>query len=161
MPDPGPAKPPGRAPAPDESAASGWRVDPAPDGRGADKERRRLIPNRGRLIGIVVALLALNLIVSFVTGLPDPPEQVPYQPFFLEQVEAGNVEEISSRERLDRGGARREPTRTTRRATTSRSSERFKTQVPAFIDRRGLTRLLTEQGVVINAESPDAGRRFG
>ena len=97
MPDPGPAKPRGRAEAPDESAGSGWHVDPAPDGRGADRGRRRLIPNRTRLLWIVLALLVLNLVVSFVTGLPNPPEQVPYQPFFVEQVEQGNVEEISSR----------------------------------------------------------------
>ena len=37
--------------------------------------------------------------------------------------------------------------------------ERFKTQVPAFIDRAELTTLLTEQEVVINAEA--AGHRAG
>ena len=31
--------------------------------------------------------------------------------------------------------------------------------MPQFLDRRGLTRLLEEQGVVINAESPDSGGR--
>ena len=38
--------------------------------------------------------------------------------------------------------------------------DRFKTQVPAFIDRTGLTKLLTDQEVVINARAPDAGRSF-
>ena len=38
--------------------------------------------------------------------------------------------------------------------------ERFKTQVPAFIDRTELTRVLTEQEVVINARAPDEGRSF-
>ncbi len=35
---------------------------------------------------------------------------------------------------------------------------RFETEVPAFIDRAGLTDLLSEQEVVINAEPPDEGR---
>jgi cell division protease FtsH len=38
--------------------------------------------------------------------------------------------------------------------------QRFETQVPAFIDRAGLTKLLTDQRVVINARAPDGGRGF-
>jgi len=158
MPDPGPAKPHGRAPAPDDSAGSGWRVDPAPDGRGADRGRRRLITNRRRLLWIVFAMLALNLIASFVTGLPDPREQVPYQPFFVEQVEAGNVEEISSRGDSIEGELERSARYDPPGDDESEDVTRFKTQVPQFIDRRGLTRLLEEQEVVINAQSPDAAR---
>ena len=158
MPDPGPAKPHGRAPAPDDSAGSGWRVDPAPDGRGADQERRRLIPNRRVLASIVVALLALNLIISFVTGLPNPPQQVPYQPFFVEQVEAGNVEEISSRGDSIEGELEESTRYQAPGDDETVDVKQFKTQVPQFLDRRGLTRLLDEQGVVINAESPDEGR---
>ena len=158
MPDPGPAKPHGRAPAPDDSGGSGWRVDPAPDGRGAGRERRRLIPNRRVLLSVVVALLALNLVISFVTGLPDPREHVPYQPFFVDQVEAGNVEEISSRGDSIEGELEERTLYDPPGDDDVEDVERFKTQVPQFIDRRGLTRLLEEQQVVINAESPDAAR---
>jgi cell division protease FtsH len=161
MPDPGPAKPHGRAPAPapDESTPSGWRVDPAPDGRGADRGRRRLIPNRTRLLWIVLILLALNLVASFVTGLPDRPEQVPYQPFFVEQVEEGNVKEISSRGDSIEGELDESTRYNPPGDDEGMDVKQFRTQVPQFIDRRRLSRLLDEQAVVINAESPDGDGR--
>ena len=34
--------------------------------------------------------------ISFITGQAADRERVPYQPFFVDQVEAGNVEAISS-----------------------------------------------------------------
>ena len=37
---------------------------------------------------------------------------------------------------------------------------RFKTQVPAFIDRVQLTRVLSSQDVVVNARAADTGRAF-
>jgi hypothetical protein len=47
-----------------------------------------MIP-RGRLFTwSVVALLAVNLLFSFMTGRPEERERVPYQPFFVDQVEA-------------------------------------------------------------------------
>jgi cell division protease FtsH len=36
--------------------------------------------------------------------------------------------------------------------------DKFKTEVPSFIDHGQLTTLLTQAGVVVNAESPDSGR---
>ena len=152
MPDPSPAEPP------DKRGRLGWRVDPAPDGRGEDEGRRRLFPNRRRLLWIVLGLLALNLVVSFVTGLPDRPKQVPYQPFFVDQVRAGNVEQISSRGDSIEGELEKSARYDPPGGDQAFDVTRFKTQVPQFIDRRGLTRLLERHEVVINAESPEEGR---
>jgi cell division protease FtsH len=103
-------------------------------------------------------LLAVNLLISFLTGGPEERQQVPYQPFFLGQVEAGNVQAIASREDSLEGELKRPATYDPPGDAEPAQIDRFKTQVPAFIDRAGLTTLLTEQEVVINAEPPDTGR---
>ena len=138
---------------------SGWRVDPAPDGRGAPARSKPPMIPRGRLfIWSALALLALNLVISFATGRPDERERVPYQPFFVDQVEAGNVEEISSRADSIEGELSSEATFDPPGDADPVAATRFETEVPAFIDPAELTRLLAEQDVVINAEPPDEGR---
>ena len=146
-------------PPPPRKTESGWRVDPAPDGRGMPARSKPPMFPRGRLfIWFVVALLALNLVVSFVTGRPEERVRVPYQPFFVDQVEAGNVEEISSRADSIEGELKREATFDPPGDAEPVAVTRFETEVPAFIDPAELTRLLAEQDVVINAEAPDEGR---
>ena len=138
---------------------SGWRVEPAPDGRGTPAPSKRPMIPRGRLfIWFVLALLAVNLVVSFATGRPEERNRVPYQPFFVDQVEAGNVEEISSRADSIEGELKSEATFNPPGDAEPVAVIRFETEVPAFIDPAGLTRLLAEQNVVINAEAPDEGR---
>src|SRR6188472_2041173 len=78
-----------------------WRVEPAPDGRGAPPAKRPPImprQRRGTFVAVLLALLAVNLILALVTSKPTERTRVPYQPFFVEQVKAGNVQEISSQE---------------------------------------------------------------
>ncbi len=117
-----------------------------------------MFPRRRAFLAVLLGLLALNLVISFLTGRPEERRQVPYQPFFLEQVEAGNVQEISSREDSIEGELKRPATYDPPGDAKPARIDRFKTQVPAFIDRASLTRLMTEQEVVINAEPPDSGR---
>jgi cell division protease FtsH len=134
-------------------------VDPAPDGRGTPAPSKRpVIPRGRRFVWFVVVLLVVNLLLSFMTGRPEERERVPYQPFFVEQVEAGNVEEISSRADSIEGELRREATFNPPGDAGPVAVTRFETEVPAFIDPAELTRLLAEQNVVINAEAPDEGR---
>jgi cell division protease FtsH len=109
-------------------------------------------------IWFVVGFLALNLALSFMTGRPEERERVPYQPFFVDQVEGGNVEEISSRADSIEGELRSEATFDPPGDAEPVAVTRFETEVPAFIDPAELTRLLAEQDVVINAEEPDEGR---
>ena len=93
-----PAQPRGRAqpPAPGQQ---GWRVTPAPDGRGARQNPVPPSSPRSRwwiAAVIVVVLLAINLWVSSQALKPNAPIRVPYSPTFLNQVQANNVSAISS-----------------------------------------------------------------
>ena len=93
-----------------------------------------------------------------MTGGPDERERVPYQPFFVAQLEAGNVEEITSRADSIEGELSEAATYDPPGDDEPVDVARFETEVPAFIDRASLTDLLTDQQVVINAEPPDEGR---
>ena len=119
-----------------------------------------MIPRSRALLLFFAVLFAVNLLLSFLTGGPPDRPRVPYQPFFLEQVEAGNVETITSREDSIEGELKKPVQYDPPGDDEPIEVDRFKTQVPAFIDRAGLTTLLTEQQVVINARAPDAGRSF-
>jgi len=119
-----------------------------------------MIPRSRWFLGVLVGLLALNLLVSFLTGGPPKRRQVPYQPFFLEQVEAGNVQEVTSREDAIEGDLKHEATYDPPGDAKAVQVDRFKTQVPSFIETAGLTKLLADKEVVINAEPPDTGRSF-
>ena len=146
---------------PERPGSAGWKVDPAPDGRGAPpQDKPPLVPRNGRFLVFLLALLALNLAISFTTGDPPRREPVPYQPFFVEQLEAGNVKEITSRGDTIDGVLEREVRYDPPGEEKPVDVKRFETEVPAFIDRDGLTRLLAGEDVVINAEPPDTGRGF-
>jgi cell division protease FtsH len=146
-------------PPPPPKTESGWRVDPAPDGRGTPAPSKRpMIPWGRRFIWFVLALLALNLVLSFMTGRPEERKRVPYQPFFVDQVEADNVKELSSRADSIEGELKNEATFNPPGDAEPVGVTKFETEVPAFIDPSELTRLLAEQNVVINAEPPDEGR---
>ncbi len=119
-----------------------------------------MIPRSRALLAFFVGILVLNLVISFLTGAPPDRPRVPYQPFFLAQVEAGNVESITSREDSIEGELKKPATYDPPGDDKPVKVERFKTQVPAFIDRTELTKVVTEQQVVINARAPDAGRSF-
>ena len=129
------------------------------DARGAAPERKPpMIPRSRQFIAILLGLLALNLVISFITGGPADRERVPYQPFFVDQVEAGNVKEISSQEDSIEGELKREARYDPPGDAKPVTVGKFKTEVPTFIDPAQLTRLLDRQNVVINAKAPDTGR---
>jgi len=138
---------------------SGFRVDPAPDGRGAPPQKKPpFIPRSRTFIWILVGLLALNVVVSILASGHANRPQVPYQPFFVEQVEANNVREISSTSDSIEGTLKKEATYTPPGGgDEAKVSEDFKTEVPSFIDNKATTELLTEHHVVINASAPSSG----
>jgi cell division protease FtsH len=134
-------------------------VDPAPGGRGGSPESKPpMIPRSRLFIAFVLGLLVLNLVISFVTGGPEERARVPYQPFFVDQVKAGNVEEITSQEDSIEGELKSEATYNPPGDAEPVTVTSFETEVPAFIDPAQLTRVLDRQNVVINAEAPDEGR---
>ncbi len=109
-------------------------------------------------IAFLLGLLAVNLLISFLTsGAPDRP-RVPYQPFFVNQVQAQNVSEISSKGDSIEGQLKNETSYDPPGDDKPFKVDKFKTEVPSFVDHAQLTNILTQAGVSINAEPPDSGR---
>jgi cell division protease FtsH len=105
-----------------------------------------------RWIVFAVVVLGVNLYLSSRAMEPASRVRVPYSPFFLDQVTAGHVEEITSKGTAIQGTFDREVKYADEKPTT-----RFKTEVPAFANNDELSRLLVENGVVMNAEPLDSG----
>ncbi len=108
MPDEQPRRPqapnrqrPGGGPPANPPQQPGWRVTPAPDGRGPQQQSAMRggprNPNNQRIMlaVVVVALLAINLWVSSAALSPNRID-VPYYPNFINQVTKGNVKSVSS-----------------------------------------------------------------
>jgi cell division protease FtsH len=136
----------------------GWRVDPAPDGRGMPEQQKPRPPHRLRGFWIfVVVLLAVNWIsVLLVQPAGQPRVNVPFSPYFLQQVEAGKVKSISSKGDTIEGtftSKLRYPPGDTKATPTTL----FSTQVPTFWNNTALTTLLQSKGVQVNAQSPTTG----
>src|SRR6476661_1901984 len=134
-----------------------WKVDPAPDGRGGKGNPLMPRNRRGTFVGAIVALLALNFILALVTGGPADRTRIPYEPFFVDQVRAGNVQEISSKDQTIEGTLKAKATYRPPKGD-AKEVDRFTTQVPAFVDTVDLTKLLDEKNVVVNASAADGGR---
>ncbi len=136
----------------------GWRVTPAPDGRGMPDEHKPPPPHRLRGFWIfVIVLLALNWIsVLAFQKSGQPRDKVPFSPYFLNQLEAGQVKSISSKADTIQGTFKtkvRYPPSDSKATPT----DLFSTQVPSFWNSNQLTTLLREQGVEVNATNPNPG----
>jgi len=148
----------GRQPGSPAPSAPGWRVTPAPDGRGRppSKPPRRGPNPRWLIVLLVIGLLALNLWVSSRALQPNPRVRIPYYPTFLQQVEAKNVSQISSTGDSIQGtfknAIKYPPT-----GSNSETSTYFSTQVPSFASNQELETLLQDNGVTINAEPTNTG----
>ena len=94
-----------------------------------------MIPRSWRFVALLVGLLAVNLVISFVTSGPEERQRVPYQPFFVNQVEDGNVTEISSQENSIEGELDKEASYDPPGDAEPVMVTNFETEVPAFVDR--------------------------
>jgi cell division protease FtsH len=79
--------------------------------------------------------------------------RVPYSPFFLKQVRTGNVVSVTSTASEIQGDF----AHATKPGGTSTTSVHFVTEIPSFADTNQLSRLLQQQGVVVNAKPLDTG----
>src|SRR6266545_2704686 len=123
---------------------------PAP--RGSSPKPPQLPRLRPAWILFVVALLVFNFYVGSRATQPPSRVRVPYSPFFLSQVTAGHVREITSK------GTAIQGTFTEKlRYQKSKPTTRFRTEIPTFADDNALSRLLQQKGVVVNAEPLDTG----
>ncbi len=145
-----PPTPPQRTP--------GWRVTPAPDGRGAQGGGRPPGPSRSRwwIAAFVVVLLGLNLWISSQALKPNAPIRIPYSPTFLTQVKDGNVKEISSTGDAIQGTFKK-AIKYPANDKSAQQSTNFATQVPSFANNQELSKLLQNEGVTIEAQNPSSG----
>jgi cell division protease FtsH len=138
----------------------GWKVTPAPDGRGPrppDKPRR---PNqRLILIVVVLGLLALNLWVSSQALKPNPRVQIPYLPTFLSQLDHGNVASISSTSGAIQGTLK-SPIRYPPHTSGAPTTVNFSTQIPSFAPEGQLFTEMKREHVTVNARNPQQGASF-
>ena len=136
----------------------GWRVAPAPDGRGAPESPPGRPPHRTRGVVIfVLVLLAVNWAsVLLFRPAGQPRVHVPFNPYFLKQVQDGQVSAIASRgntiEGTFTGRVRYPPTDSKATPTTL-----FSTEVPTFWNTNQLSALLQGHNVQINAQPPNPG----
>jgi cell division protease FtsH len=142
----------------------GWRVTPAPDGRGANQRPEGQRPQRsgprwGLVALFIVAMLVLNMWLTNQALSPPPRVPIPYSPTFLAQVTAKNVSEISSTGDSIQGTFKT-PVKYPPSSATVPSSRNFSTQVPSFADRTQLSNLLQQAGVVEDARPADTGPSF-
>jgi cell division protease FtsH len=145
-------------PAPMPRDQRGWQVAPAPDGRGMPEQHKPSPPHRLRGFWIfVLVLLAVNWISVLAFQPPGQPRvKVPFSPYFLQQMQAGDVKSISSTGDTIQGTfktkVRYPPSNAKATPTTL-----FSTQVPAFWNNQSLTALLQSKGVQVNAQNPNPG----
>jgi cell division protease FtsH len=136
----------------------GWRVAPAPDGRGLPDEHKPRPPHRLRGFWIfVLVLLALNWLSVLLFQAPGQPRvKIPFSPNFLNEVKAGQVKSISSKADTIQG------TFTTKvkyppNDANAVPTTLFSTQVPTFWNDAQLTTLLQDNHVEVNAQNPNPG----
>jgi cell division protease FtsH len=138
----------------------GWRVTPAPDGRGGGPAKPP--PNRNaRWIALILIalLLGLNFWVSSQVLGPNPRVSIPYSPTFLNQVENNNVSSISSTGASIQGTLKKAikyPPDESSAPTTAY----FSTQIPSFASNSELFSLLQKHSVTIEAHPTNTGPSF-
>jgi cell division protease FtsH len=139
----------------------GWRVHPAPDGRGAPPPGKPQLPRPGwRFLLLVVALFAVNwFAASRIVPEHNPRVRIPYSPVFLQQVSNGNVKTITSTGTAIQGDFRHS-VRYPKGSKDAKSTTRFSTEVPAFANMNALSKQLEENGVTVNAKPLDSARPF-
>ena len=125
---------------------------PASTGSGPGGAQRPWDKPSGRWIVFFVVLLGLNVFLSSRAMEPASRVRVPYSPLFLQQVKAGNVEEITSKGTDIQGTFEKAVAYKESKPTT-----RFRTEIPAFANTDELSQLLQENDVTVNAEPLDTG----
>src|SRR5579875_2373878 len=149
--------PQGRA-QPPSPGQHGWKVTPAPDGRGSRPPSRPPGP-QGRwwwLAVLIVVLLIANVWISSRVLRPNAPVRIPYSPTFIAQLKHKNVKSINSTNESITGTFRKAITYPSS-GPSARTSQNFTTQVPSFADQAKLNRLLNADNAVQNAQRPSTG----
>jgi cell division protease FtsH len=123
---------------------------PAPRGSTPGQPQRPRLGRTWILLGLL--LLGLNFYLGSRATQPSSRVRVPYSPFFLNQVNAGNVEAITSKGTAIQGTFTKKL-----RYGKSKPTTRFRTEIPAFANNDALSALLERKRVVVNAQPLDTG----
>jgi cell division protease FtsH len=144
---------PGRNKAPEERKP--WRVEGHPEHEDGQEQKRApmLPPGMRRFWWIVIALFALNFVLSLALSGKPSREKVPYT-LFYKQVQAGNVSEISSKGEEIQGDFKAKISYPP--GKDAKQIDKFQTVRPAFGD-DGLAKLLINKNVTVNAHKVDTG----
>jgi cell division protease FtsH len=149
---------------PESAGTNAARTDsrepaPPPSPRGSSPTTPQPQPPRFRLrlawVLFAVVLLALNFFFASRAMESASRVRVPYSPFFLNEVNAGHVKEISSKGTAIQGTFTEKV-----KYRDSQPTTRFQTEVPAFANNDELSKQLQEKGVVQNAEPLETGTPF-
>jgi cell division protease FtsH len=98
-----------------------------------------------RFLTILALLLLANYLLAAIFAGQEDRKRIPYTPTFIDQVEKGNVKEISAKGDTVQGEYKKKV----------KDAQRFETEVPAFADDQQLSRLLQDQDVTVNAKPPE------
>jgi cell division protease FtsH len=108
---------------------------------------------------LVVVLLVLNyLSVAIFAPGRERSVSIPYQPDFVEQVEADNVSKISTTGESVSGEFKKEFKPST--DPDAEAAKNFETEIPTFANTEELSALLAENDVTVEAEPINQGRGF-
>ena len=149
---------PGRNNTPEQRERKPWKVEGHPAGDQPDGPRQQtpmVPPSIRRFWWIVLALFALNFILSLSLSSNPSRTTVPYT-LFYKQVQAGNVSEISAKGESIQGDFKKAVQYTAKAGEKPKSVDKFKTVRPAFGD-DGLANLLITKNVTVNAHKVDTG----
>ncbi len=106
----------------------------------------------GWWVGWILALLVLNYWFAARETRAKPRVQVPYSPFFLDQVKAGHVASITSK-----GTAVQGTFTIAESYNGSAKTKLFQTEIPEFANNTALSKLLVDEKVTVNAQPLDTG----
>ncbi|HWD10473.1 MAG TPA: ATP-dependent zinc metalloprotease FtsH, partial [Solirubrobacteraceae bacterium] len=139
----------------------GWHVAPAPDGRGMPEQAPTGPPAHRRpgflwFVAIIIALNWLSLLV-FQPSSGQPRITVPFKPFFLQEVQSGQVRSISAKGDTIQGTLKAK-VKYPAHEKSAKPTTLFETQVPSFWNNAQLSALLKEENVTINAKSTSESR---
>jgi hypothetical protein len=106
---------------------------------------------------LFLGLLAVNFLSVLATQTSAQPRvRVPFSPFFLDELQAGQVRSISSKADTIQG-AFATKIRYPPNDAQATSTMLFSTQVPSFWNDAQLTHLLQSENVEVNAQNPNPG----
>jgi cell division protease FtsH len=103
-------------------------------------------------IFLFLVLLAVNYFGGERATQGRSRERIPYTPYFLQQVQQGHVQEITSK-----GTAIQGTFKTAQSYNGDKATTRFQTEIPTFADDASLSKTLQDHGVVVNAQPLDVG----